>query len=31
MAIHQAVRAFALFTGREADPEAMTVHFEAAA
>ena len=31
MAIHQAVRAFELFTGRKADPQAMAHHFEAAA
>lgn len=31
MAIHQAVRAFELFTGQKADPQAMAGHFEAAA
>ena len=31
MAIHQAVRAFELFTGQKADPLAMAGHFEAAA
>jgi len=31
MAVYQAVRAFALFTGIEPDPAAMTRHFEAAA
>jgi shikimate dehydrogenase len=31
MAIYQAVRAFELFTGRQADRRAMADHFEAAA